>query len=500
MQNRKGLDSPKGGAWRKAPVDWLGAGEISLEETVSLLHGELNGAARSGAAFEAVAHIEGLFRGYLEFDGPEAFAGICKRQDAVGLLASTEKALIDACYGGAEANPGRTGASNADAACIAQRLSSYLAIAAALTGDEAGFESRLERALYAAIQNTASLSALVRESGIPEADFGPFVSCPGYWTEPLDIIAEMFVRIGHDEAIKNSYGRYSAFLEGCPEPVRGFLRSQVEGDLEELAFEKHETYRPTSGEERSSAVKADAGDWTAAKRSWRNPPVDASSKIREGKAGEGSDEMETEKSKEMLRELRENPLFGTPYKYERRLVFGRYHGQPITWLALAVEGGALLAVSEHVLDWQPWSDDPLPDSGYDDSLMRAWLEEEFLYDAFDGAERSRIESVGCLSAEQARALFPDDAARIAYPTAYGAAAGAPFSGEGGSPWWTSDVTACDCVVFIRADGGVYLPGKSGENLCGVRPALRLSLEGALGIVRRAASDGAGRHREGKEQG
>lgn len=65
---------------------------------------------------------------------------------------------------------------------------------------------------------------------------------------------------------------------------------------------------------------------------------------------------------------------------------------PIKWLILSEEDGRMLLISRYIVDYQPYNEE-LTDITWEDSTLRAWLNDDFLNSAFDASEQERILTV-----------------------------------------------------------------------------------------------------------
>ena len=166
-------------------------------------------------------------------------------------------------------------------------------------------------------------------------------------------------------------------------------------------------------------------------------------------------------------------------RYVTRMAMGHYKGQPVLWRPLLEESGKTLFISENIIDCQPYTRDSFSEDGFAESSLRTWLNEELLFDMFNTRERSCVDGeVFCLSAEQAVALFDNDAERIAYPTAYAALRAGGKDYRSATCWWLSDPGNPDCAKYVRTDGQVYPFGASADFDYGVRPALWIKTAGS----------------------
>ena len=181
------------------------------------------------------------------------------------------------------------------------------------------------------------------------------------------------------------------------------------------------------------------------------------------------------------------------------VTFGRYEQdgddtngpEPVEWIVLDIEDGNALLISRYEIDVKPYHD-IIRIVTWEECLLRAWLNGDFLTSAFSEAEQADIvetmldnpdnpvfsteggnateDRVFLLSIEEAERYFNYDEDRAASRTAYAAALG-----DSKERWWLrspgSFRTAGACV---REDGVILDGGEVGPTAgIGVRPALWL---------------------------
>ena len=182
--------------------------------------------------------------------------------------------------------------------------------------------------------------------------------------------------------------------------------------------------------------------------------------------------------------------------------------QAIRWIVLAVEDGRAFLLSEECLDAMAMYRS-LPSSGdatWADSLIRDWLNDDFLDDAFSESEQNSIfktrtgydgsesldDQVFLLSADDVD-LYLESSWRVANATTYAQSRGASsFDDDGAANWWLRDSsTAGSSGSFLNVfyDGTIDDIGyPATKSDIAVRPALWVSIEGdAEGIVVYGAS-------------
>ena len=176
--------------------------------------------------------------------------------------------------------------------------------------------------------------------------------------------------------------------------------------------------------------------------------------------------------------------------------------EAIEWTVLEEYQGCYLLISRHGLDsrayhskseyvtWEPCE-------------LRRWLNSDFLKEAFDSAEQTKIleaanvnennpkyntpggnstkDRVFLLSIGEAKELFESDEARRCRPTAYAVARGAAVVGtdysNSGCGWWRLRSPGDDSnnAAFVHYGGGVFALGLNVLNARGcVRPAVWVS--------------------------
>ena len=184
--------------------------------------------------------------------------------------------------------------------------------------------------------------------------------------------------------------------------------------------------------------------------------------------------------------------------------FGKYeqgHGvEPMEWRVLERTDKGILMIVEYVIDYKPYHK-ILTDITWEKCDLRRWLNNEFLYTAFDETERFLIADTGCpadknpnyntisgnattdkvflLSILEAEKYFKSDEDRKAAPTAYVKKQGRKnAAGETCCGWWLrSPGSNRDSAAIVKPGGSVYYDGflVSFVSFC-VRPALWIDLE------------------------
>ena len=174
--------------------------------------------------------------------------------------------------------------------------------------------------------------------------------------------------------------------------------------------------------------------------------------------------------------------------------------EDIEWLVLAKENGKLLVISKYALDCQPYNSS-YTDTTWEKCSLRAWMNDDFLNNAFSVEEQSKIvttnvsadknpeystypgfattDKVFLLSITEAEKYFSSVSARQCKPTKYAIANGASVNYNNGNCWWwlRSPGSPQDCAAYVTRDGYVDHSGDrvNYDSDC-VRPALWIDLD------------------------
>ena len=151
--------------------------------------------------------------------------------------------------------------------------------------------------------------------------------------------------------------------------------------------------------------------------------------------------------------------------------------KPLEWRVLAIEGNRILLVSVYALDCRPFNASDKQGNSWGESDLAAWLVGDFMESAFTEDERGSIIEITCLSVDEARRYFSDDAARACKPTAYAATHGA-ITYKGGCYWWlrSPGTNGDEYAAFVTGDGRIMAGGQPVSNTNrAVRPAMWLNL-------------------------
>ena len=173
--------------------------------------------------------------------------------------------------------------------------------------------------------------------------------------------------------------------------------------------------------------------------------------------------------------------------------------EQIEWIVLAKEDGKALVISKYALDCQPYNEE-YASVTWEESDIRAWLNDDFYNTAFSESERSEIETtyvvnddnaeygtdggndtsdkIFLLSIAEAEEYFSSDEARECEPTKYAVAEGAYENSDNGNCWWWLRSPGYDAnsAAFIYTSGDVDALGNCvDDGNYAVRPALWINL-------------------------
>lgn len=164
--------------------------------------------------------------------------------------------------------------------------------------------------------------------------------------------------------------------------------------------------------------------------------------------------------------------------------------EPIRWLVLAVDGGAAMLVSENALD--VWNID-WKSPTWDNSTLRAWLNKDFLNEAFSADEQASMAArivpadknpnypsdpgadtedfVFCLSYPEADSLMTYEQ-RKTEPTVYARTQKNVYTDGGYCYWWLRSPGKPGCGAAIVGVDGSYDYDVSYDGFCyGIRPSI-----------------------------
>lgn len=174
--------------------------------------------------------------------------------------------------------------------------------------------------------------------------------------------------------------------------------------------------------------------------------------------------------------------------------------EDIEWLVLAKENKKILVISKYALDCQPYNSS-YTDTTWEECSLRAWMNDDFLNNAFSADEQSKIvatnvsadknpkystdpgnattDKIFLLSVKEVEKYFSSVSARQCKPTKYAIANGASVIYNNGNCWWWLRSPGNDQGNAARVNivGSVYYYGSSVnyDGAC-VRPALWIDLD------------------------
>ncbi|MDR3075500.1 MAG: DUF6273 domain-containing protein [Candidatus Methanoplasma sp.] len=158
--------------------------------------------------------------------------------------------------------------------------------------------------------------------------------------------------------------------------------------------------------------------------------------------------------------------------------------EPIQWRVLDRRDGAVLLISEFVLDRLPF--DSGTANNWAESGVRKWLNTEFFNTAFNEKEKSAIletehvnnaggnteDKVFMLSAEEAQTYFKNDGDRQTIKTKYAMKRLWIHKAERYAYWWLrSQSVYAGGAVVVNAAGHIHDGMKIGTDVVGVRPCV-----------------------------
>ena len=147
--------------------------------------------------------------------------------------------------------------------------------------------------------------------------------------------------------------------------------------------------------------------------------------------------------------------------------------EEIEWIVLDIEDGRALFLSKYILDYRIFDDAYMRMISWQECGIRAWLNHQFLNESFTSLQRSTIEEVTLLSNDEACYYFKRDDARRSEFTTF--AAHRPGVATEKSGWWLRSITNDHRPMMVRSDGSINTQGVHSGNMCGVRPAIWVSL-------------------------
>lgn len=188
------------------------------------------------------------------------------------------------------------------------------------------------------------------------------------------------------------------------------------------------------------------------------------------------------------------------------IVFGRYEqddnrsndGEEIEWTILDKQGDRVLVISKYVLEGSRYNDDYM-DVTWEQSLVREWLNTEFINDAFSESEQAMIpkvlvtadknpeydsdpgndteDKIFLLSVPEVEKYFASDEERLCTPTDGAKARKADVNSATGYCFWSlrtpGNNNTCNAVVY--STGEIYNWGHGTGNMGSVRPAMWIEM-------------------------
>ena len=200
---------------------------------------------------------------------------------------------------------------------------------------------------------------------------------------------------------------------------------------------------------------------------------------------------------------------------QKKVKFGNYKGEEISWIVLDYKDGTNLLLSEKILDVQEYDHD-------DDSIgrehswrycsLRKWLNNDFYAEAFSADEQAKIvksivysanpnskkredlvkDNIFLLSNDEVSQYFSEDNQRIAKPSSY---VNDKFQQDADYyRWWLSTQVSYDYFAYVEHDGSVAKFGARADRskikygnyparvwCYGVRPAIRVKLDNPVEV-------------------
>ena len=167
------------------------------------------------------------------------------------------------------------------------------------------------------------------------------------------------------------------------------------------------------------------------------------------------------------------------------VIYGNYiqkgeEAQPIEWIVLNKTEDALTLISRYCLDCVPYNTDRVAVS-YQDSSIYAWLNGEFINNAFTEIQQANILSTDglgkayLLSAEEAAQYYEYDSWRKTAATDYAKSKGAKIK-DGIANWWLRDINPESTnAQYVYYNGTIAQKGFAVDyNVVAVRPVILVS--------------------------
>lgn len=250
-----------------------------------------------------------------------------------------------------------------------------------------------------------------------------------------------------------------------------------------------------------------------------NKAIEATNERKDGEARKSDKEIRESQERSEINAKTEQEEYETKELSEAQVgdtvVFGSYEQdgdltngkEDIEWLVLEVKDGKILVISRYVIACQLYHD-IYTEITWENCVLREWLNNEFIKDAFDENERGRIpkvmvsadenpvydtkpgndteDQVFVLSVDEVNKYFESDSARQCRPTPYTVDESAYskreittiYTENTGCPWWLrTPGNNQKAVSIVDMEGHVSVEGFGGNyGMDTVRPALWIKQE------------------------
>ena len=200
---------------------------------------------------------------------------------------------------------------------------------------------------------------------------------------------------------------------------------------------------------------------------------------------------------------------------QKKVKFGNYKGEEISWIVLDYDDGTNLLLSEKILDVQEFDPDVLSVSrelNWRYCSLRKWLNNDFYAEAFSADEQAKIvmsmvsiedpdlenqgeivqDNVFLLSIDEVSQYFSEDDQRIAKPSSY---VNDKYKKDADYyRWWLRTKCSSNYFAYVEHDGSVIKNGERadlsikkhgsypGRAWCyGVRPVIKVKLDNPVEV-------------------
>lgn len=144
------------------------------------------------------------------------------------------------------------------------------------------------------------------------------------------------------------------------------------------------------------------------------------------------------------------------------VAFGKYQGAPVVWDIKKVQKDRAYLICKEIIEVMQFHSEA---GVYEESKIRAWLNNDFVNSAFDADEKCLLcpvavdgqDRVSLLDKEQAQAFFESDKDRIKYGTVHAKEAGLTTNSSDCGWWWLSSTDKAGSSYVYR----IYSNGKIG---------------------------------------